>query len=109
MPHTNWDVVTPFFLMAYRAIPNTTTGYSPYYLLHGSENLKAKISVDNPERHQQLANLQESLRKAYKAVAQANKNSHQNNKRLYDRRARLREFKIGDLVYLFNPARKLGL
>jgi hypothetical protein len=61
--HTNWDEVTPFFLMAYRATPNTTTGYSQYYLLHGremalpnSENLKAKLSVDNPERQQQLSN-----------------------------------------------------
>jgi hypothetical protein len=36
--------------MAYRETPNTTTKYSPFYLLHGremplptNENLKAKI------------------------------------------------------------------
>jgi len=50
--NTNWDVLTPFFLMAYRATPNTVTGYSPFYLLHGREmqlpnqdDLKAKISA----------------------------------------------------------------
>jgi transposase InsO family protein len=47
---TNWDVVLPFFLMAYRGTPHSTTGYSPFYLLHGREmvlpnegDLKAKI------------------------------------------------------------------
>jgi len=47
----NWDTVVPFFLMAYRATPNTTTKFSPFYLLHGwemnlptADSLKAKIS-----------------------------------------------------------------
>ena len=50
--NTNWDALTPIFLMAYRATPNTVTGYSPFYLLHGREmqlpnqdDLKAKISA----------------------------------------------------------------
>jgi hypothetical protein len=99
--------------MVYRATPNTTTGYSPFYLLHGremilpsSDNLKAKIAMDNPNHQQRLESLKESLRTAYEAVGQANKNSHQNNKRLYDRRAKLREFKEGEFVYLFTPAKK---
>ena len=33
--HTNWDVVVPFYLIAYRATPNTVTIFSPFYLLHG--------------------------------------------------------------------------
>jgi hypothetical protein len=37
--NTNWDEFVPFFLLAYRATPNTTTGYSPFYLLHGRECL----------------------------------------------------------------------
>jgi hypothetical protein len=35
--------------------------------------------------------------------------SHLNNKRLYDRKAKPREFKVQDLVYLYNPAIKPGL
>jgi len=27
----NRDVVLPFFLMAYRAVPHSTTGYSPFF------------------------------------------------------------------------------
>ena len=30
--NTNWDLVVPFLLMAYRVTPNTVTGYSPFYL-----------------------------------------------------------------------------
>ena len=42
--------------MAYRATPNSTTEYSPFYLLHGremtlpsSDNLKAKVTEENPD------------------------------------------------------------
>ena len=31
----NWDVVLPFFVLAYRATPDNMTGYSAFYVLHG--------------------------------------------------------------------------
>jgi transposase InsO family protein len=52
--NTNWDVVA-FYLMAYRATPNTMTGFSPFYMLHGRE-----MPLPNSE------NLKSSLRLAYK-------------------------------------------
>jgi hypothetical protein len=114
--NTNWDELVSFYLMAYRATPNTVTGYSPFYLLHGkemllptSEDLRAKISCSPPDHHQRLKNLKKSLRTAYKAVRQANMRSHQQNKRLYDRKAKLRSFEIGSFVYLYTPAVKPGL
>jgi len=54
-------------------------------------------------------NLSSSLKLAYKRVAEANKRSHKNNKRLYDRKAKPRAFEVKDLVYLYNPAKKPGL
>jgi hypothetical protein len=39
----------------------------------------------------------------------ANRKSHLNNKRLYDKRAKPREFEVQDLVYLYNPSLKSGL
>jgi transposase InsO family protein len=49
--NTNWDTLVPFFLVAYRATPHSTTGYSPFSFLHGreiilpsSDDLKAKLS-----------------------------------------------------------------
>jgi len=112
----NWDVLVPFFLMAYRATPNATTKYSPFYLLHGREmplltreNLKAKISKENRSHRQRLENLKANLRSAYKLVKGVNSLSHQNNKDYYDRKAKFRKFEVNDLVYLYSPAIKPGL
>lgn len=33
----NWSVWLPYVMVVYRAIPHSTTKYSPYYLLHGRE------------------------------------------------------------------------
>jgi len=88
-----------------------------YYLLHGremalpnSDNLKAKLSKEKENLDQgcRLENLNSSLQLAYKAVKKANRQSHLNNKRLYDRKAKLRSFQLEDIVYLYNPARKPG-
>jgi len=80
--------------MSYRATPHTTTGLSPYYLLHAremtlpnSENLKAKLpkEKENFDQDRRLENLKSSPQLAYKEVKKANRQSHLNNKRLYDR------------------------
>ena len=114
--NTNWDTLVPFFLMAYRATPNTVTGYSPFFLLHGREmetpsndNLKARVATGNLDHDRRLENLRKSLKSAYKLAARANQKSQQINKRLYDRKAKERNFNVGDLVYLYSPARKPGL
>jgi hypothetical protein len=33
--NTNWDTLVPFYLMSSRATPHSSTGFSPFYLLHG--------------------------------------------------------------------------
>jgi len=108
--HKNWDKV-PYFLMSHRATPHTTTGYSPFYLLRGTEmvlpsteNLKARLPKDNTDKDQRLENMKSNLRLAYRLAAKANRKSHLNDKRLYDRKAKPREFEVQDLVYLYNPA-----
>ena len=102
--------------MAYRATPNTTTKYSPFYLLHGremplptNENLKVEVSQENSSHSQRLENLKAGIRSAYTLVRGANSLSHQNNKEYYDRKAKFRKFEVNDLVSLYNPAIKTGL
>jgi transposase InsO family protein len=114
--NTNWDTLTPFFLMAYRATPNSGTGYSPFFLLHGRdmtlpgrENLKSQLPKGNFSPDRRLENLKSSLKMAYKLAAKAYQKSHQRNKRLYDRKAKLPKFQFKDLEYLYNPAIKPGL
>ena len=114
---TNWDTLIPFYLMAYRATPHGTSVYSPYYLLHGrkmilptSQDLRAKLSPDvrETEYARKLENLKSTLKAAYKSVRENSYNSHVTNKMYFDRRAKGRNFKAGDIVYLFSPAKKPG-
>jgi len=105
--HKNWDEVVPYYLMSHRATPHTTTSYSPFYSLHGremvlpsTENLKARLPKDNTDEDQRLENMKSNLRLAYRLAAKASRKSHLNNKRLYDRKAKPREFEVQDLVYL---------
>jgi hypothetical protein len=101
--------------MAYHSTPHTTTGYSPFYLLHGremttpaTENLKAKVPRPTKLLEEQLENLKARLKMAYKTVAAANKRAHRANKERYDRKARVLTLKEGDYIYLYNPAVKPG-
>jgi hypothetical protein len=101
--------------MAHRATLHSTTGFSPFFLLHGREmilhsheDLKARVTEENLAHKRRLENLKTSLKSAYKTVAKANRSSHQNNKKLYDRKAKTRKFEVEELVYLYNPATKPG-
>jgi hypothetical protein len=84
--------------MAFRAVPNSVKGFSPFYLLHGREmqlpnndNLKAHCASSNNSGHDsRLENLKASLRTAYELVAKANRKSQQTNKQYYDRRSKTR-------------------
>jgi transposase InsO family protein len=114
---TNWDTLINFYLMAYRATPHGTTGFSPHYLLHAREmvlpttqNIAAKLSPDMTDTDQvaKLENLKSSLKTAYKLVRQNIDKSYQSNKRHYDRKAKQRTFSADDVVYLFCPATKPG-
>ena len=33
----NWDVLLPYVLFAYREVPQSSTGFSPFELLYGRE------------------------------------------------------------------------
>ena len=111
--HTDWDLKLPYFLLAYRATPHSTTGYSPFFLLHGrvmaipaNENLRPKIPKPTLVPVQLIENLKARLSQAYQAIGKANRKSHVANKKRYYRRAKHRSFKVGSYVNLYNLARK---
>jgi hypothetical protein len=76
--------------------------------LPSNDNLQARVTAENVDHQQRLENLKSALKLAYKTVNAANRRSHQHNKKLYDRKSKSREFTVGDLVYLYNPAVKVG-
>jgi hypothetical protein len=80
--YKNWDEFVSFYLMSHRATPHTNTGYSPFYLLHGTEmvlpstdNLKARLPKENTDEDQRLENLKSNVRLACKFAAKANSKS----------------------------------
>jgi hypothetical protein len=114
--HMDWNLQVPFFLNGYRATPNTTTGYSPFYLLHeretslpADENLKVKVTTNVRDMDQRIESLKANLRSAFRSVKCANQKSHQRNEKYHNRHAKHLEFVVGDLVYLYQPARRPGL
>jgi hypothetical protein len=89
--------------MAYRATPNSVTGKSPFHSVHKSEkeipnndSLKARVASGNPNVDRRLENLKASLKKTYKFLAESNRKSLQRNKKLYDRKAKVRHFSPND-------------
>jgi hypothetical protein len=94
---TDWDTLIPFYIMAYRGTPHGTHGFSPFFLLHGSEivlptsqDLKAKLTAEVRETDfaHRLENLKFTLKSAYKKVRENNRKSQNTNKRYYDQKAR---------------------
>jgi len=86
--HTDWDLKLPYFLLAYRATPHSTTGYSPFFLLRdremvtpANENLRPKISKPSQGPEQLIEILKARLRQGYQAVTKANRKSHVGNKK----------------------------
>jgi hypothetical protein len=55
----DWNTLIPFYIMAYRGTPHGTSGFNPYYLLHGTEiilptyqDLRAKLRKRKRMREQ---------------------------------------------------------
>ena len=113
----NWDSWLPYIMAAYRSSQNEATSYSPNYLMLGRE-VRAPIdivlgtSVDDA----QYANyddfvdeLRRRLCSAYEVVRRQLGKTAERNKHYYDLRVKPAAYKVGDLVYYFNPRRYRGL
>ena len=108
----DWDKMIPYLLFAYREVPQASTGFSPFDLLYGrdvrgpldvlrdtwesgtasDENVISYVMSTREKLSQMAEIVKENLTKAQ---------LHQ--KTWYDKRARLREFKRGDLVLVLLP------
>jgi transposase InsO family protein len=114
----NWDEILPYFLMSYRASPHSSSGHSPFFLLHGREmnlphthNLRAKLTpgAQRLDEAGRLRSLQATISRANKVVRENLRKSRARNKKYYDRAAKPRVLRKGQIVYLHNPARKPGV
>ncbi|GBN27531.1 Transposon Ty3-I Gag-Pol polyprotein [Araneus ventricosus] len=109
----NWDDILPFVTFAYNTAKQETTGFTPFYLLHGreaettldtlfpysihdSENEYVRRLVTQAEESRQLARIRTL-------------EAQQRDKDRYNSKHRDVSYNPGDLVWVFTPVRKVGL
>ena len=112
----DWDVQLPAMLMAYRATPQSSTGYTPAYLLFGKELcLPQDVAYGLPSGEIACASqpayvkdLRQRLAHAHTIVRGKLANVHKHQARLHDAGAVAVSFSEGDLVWLLVPAIPVG-
>jgi hypothetical protein len=110
-----WDKDLAILMMAYRATPHETTGFTPTELMLGRQ-ISMPIDVQGGlppgseplEEQQYIADLRERMEEAF-AIARENlKAGAERQKRYYDLTADAEKFRPGDLVWLINQSRRKG-
>jgi transposase InsO family protein len=109
----NWDTILPFVTFAYNSSKQDTTGFSPFFLVHGRD-IQTPLDVIfpcNTENHddnyvQHLLTTAEEARQLAKLHIL---DTQATDKRRYDERHRPVSYKSGELVWVFTPVRKVGL
>ena len=104
----NWDKWLPYAVLAYRTTPDTVTGYSTHYLVYGQElrlpiedDLRVVIRKSNPGNYNEhVINLAKRLKQVSEIVRQENRKEQAHSKKYCDKQTQVREFKVGDLVYM---------
>ncbi|VDN20139.1 unnamed protein product [Gongylonema pulchrum] len=108
----DWDRRVPYVLFAYNATPHSTTGESPFYLLHGFDpdfplemGKGREVSVYEVDMDDCKTELLAGLKLAREIACNTASKSQQGNKILYDRRNRTSSdvFKTDDRVYVYMP------
>ncbi len=109
-----WDRYLDAALFAYREVPQESTGFSPFELLYGRivrgpmQVLKELWTKENVEEtvktsYQYVVDLREKLETGI-ALAHENLSKAQDRyKRDYDKKAKVRRFKVGDFVLVLLP------
>ena len=115
--HRDWDKHLQKALFAYRTSLHDTTGYSPYLANFGRspalpvDVMLGRVDVEeNNDRtvSQYIKDVQRTLKGAYDTIRINLEVAQKKRKDAYDGQCAGIDFKIGDRVWLFNPAIKTG-
>ncbi|GBN98551.1 hypothetical protein AVEN_207085-1 [Araneus ventricosus] len=109
----DWDIHLPYLLFAYREVPHSTTGLSPYQLVYGrlprgplalmrdvwtgKRNIPLGVSR-SIEKY--LENLRQNLEKAHEIATGNAGNNQAEHTRRYNLRAREKTFQVGEKVLI---------
>ncbi|UYV79514.1 hypothetical protein LAZ67_17002951, partial [Cordylochernes scorpioides] len=109
----NWDEVLPFVTFAYNTAKQETTGFSPFFLVHGRE---AETTLDTLLPYQDNDDVGDYVQHLITTAEEARNlaqlhlyRGQEKDRKYYDRKHRPVDYNVGDLVWLFIPVRKVGL
>lgn len=112
---SDWDEWVPFALLAYRATPQSTTGFSPFFMVHGREpELPSEIIFDSTPTQIDLSEndyvleITTRLKEAFKVARQRIIKSKEQSKTRYDQNSVDKTFQPEDLVLLLDETVKRG-
>ena len=105
----DWPQRLPYVVSAYNGSVHESTGFTPNFLMFGRElNVAVDLTMGNPSGPPQSVNdyaahLTGLMADAYEDVRVQLGRSAERQKQYYDFSAKPREFKAGDLVWLYSP------
>lgn len=106
-----WDDMVPLVMSSYRACIHNSTGMTPFYMVYGEEmrmpaDIKYGVApngLDFPCAAAYAEGIKRKLRKAWAYARVQMGKTAVTQKEYYDRRARPRQFEVGDVVCRFCP------
>ena len=110
----DWDRYLPAILFAYREVPQSSLGFSPFELLYG-RTVRGPMTIlkelwsnetDSPEiktTYQYIVDLRERLDETCKLAQNELSKSQVKGKKYFDRKAKPRKFNAGDQVLVLLP------
>ena len=105
-----WDTHINQLQLAYNTSTHSTTGLTPYFIMHGREaRIPASITCSAPPQCsgnsvlEYTTSLTNRLKKAWEYTRQKTEQQQKQQKQQYDARTRTAKYNIGDLVWLHDP------
>ncbi|GFV43535.1 hypothetical protein TNCV_1500671 [Trichonephila clavipes] len=109
----NWDEILPFVTFAYNTAKQETTGFTPFYLLHGRE---AETTLDtmlpfcpNDFDDNNITKIAARAEESRQLAQVHTLRAQDKDRRRYDSKHQMVSYAPGDLVWIYTPVRKVGL
>nr|XP_014352698.1 PREDICTED: uncharacterized protein LOC106706359 [Latimeria chalumnae] len=108
----DWDLLLPYLLFAFREVPQASTGFSPFELLHARQPWElldvVRETWESPTPPtltlvEYVAGMKERMEKVSRIVKEHLQAAQTQQKAGYNTGAQLREFKKGDKVLVMIP------
>ncbi|CAC5393047.1 unnamed protein product [Mytilus coruscus] len=113
--HKNWDVYIPYVLFAYRSSIQESTQETPFYLMYGRDaRLPIDVALSEPtvtytDADDNKANVLIRLQEVFTLAKDNIQLAQQKQKAFSDKKSVEPDYEIGQTVWVYSPASKVGL